>query len=96
MKNDAVEEGIWSVDFDFLLPNIVESIMNSLPSEAEEKVLKQFVGVVEELSNADRYLLTMISVKGYANRIKSMKFMNQYSIMEKDIYQRITSLHHVF
>ena len=40
MKNDVIEEGIWSVDFDCLLPNIVESIINSLPNEAEEKVLK--------------------------------------------------------
>lgn len=43
MKNDVIEEGIWSVDFDFLC-NIVESLISTLPNKddkaKEEKLLK--------------------------------------------------------
>jgi len=99
MKNDVIEEGLWSVDFD-CLGNIVESLISTLPNKddkaKEEKLLNKYDGNVEDLSNADKYLLMLFKIPAYDSRLISMKFMNQYSQMEKDISSRIKCMRECF
>lgn len=75
ISNGLLVESLYKLDEDVLKPNLVESLCNAMPQEAEVGLWADGIDQ-SNLQAPDIFCISIISVKGYDSRLISLRFKN--------------------
>jgi len=65
--------------------NTLESLIAVIPNETDLKLLKDFEGEKESLANSEKFLLVLIGIPGFYERLQAMKFSCVYEELLEDL-----------
>lgn len=57
----------------------IDSLLGIVPTKEEEISIKNFKGDPSELAKPERYLIKLMQIKNYKERIKNLKVFNKFS-----------------
>jgi hypothetical protein len=57
----------------------IDSLLGIVPTKEEELLLLNFKGDITELARPEKYILRLMKIKNYKERIKNLKIFNKFS-----------------
>jgi hypothetical protein len=57
----------------------IDSLLGIVPTKEEEVILKNYKGEIADLAKPERYIMRLMQIKNYKERIKNLKVFNKFS-----------------
>ena len=73
-----IKEALFEINEELLDPNLVETLISTMPTEEEVKIVHSFQGKREELGNPEKYCAEISEVPGFSHRLHALRFLRNF------------------
>lgn len=92
IEAEIIYNALLQCDSNILSLNTLESLISLMPNEAELKMLKEYDGDKELLTNPDKFIFTLLNLNGIVERMHALRFIKIYEELVEDLDNKLGSL----
>lgn len=92
MDYNVIAQAILKCDDKILTLSTLESLIGIIPNETDLKPLREYDGERDLLSNPEKFLITLMDINFFSERLQSMKFSKIYEELVDDLELKVEVL----